>query len=811
MILNHIKITLRYLWRNRLFTALNILGLSIGICACWTIFRIVDYEFSFDKQHPGGERIYQIIYKDINESGQEGGFGGAPLAMYPALDKSIEGLEVVVPVYSRHVIKVNVPQQNGDPDFIVNDPQHFVATTSDYFKMVPHEWLAGAPQTALNAPDKIVLTESRAHEYFPNASIEAVYGRSLTYYTMNDTLTRTVSGIIKDLDYPSSFISKEFIAVSNDDLASTNWLSLNSQNILFAKFKSNESVRPLLDFINAKNDEFTKEDQEEYKYTSWFELLPLNDKHFEPQYSSGARTADKKILYGVIGITVFLLVLAGINYINLTTAQLPQRAKEIGIRKTLGSNPRTLIAHFFLETFIIVLFAFLLSVPLSLIFTELFAEFIPEGLGGFSNFPNLIVFILALMLVITLFSAFYPAWLITRVQTAEVLKGQTDKKLNGTRLTLRKSLIVFQFVIAQVFIIAAIIIGQQLRYSLNKDMGFNHDAVITTSIPFTTDKDIDPFLLKQKLEKYPEISGVSLGHLPLSNNYWGNILFHQMDTVKTQQLVQQKFADEDYLDVYKMKLIAGRNARPSDTLNEYVVNEALTKAYGFKSPEDAIGEFLFNSEKKYPIVGVVADFHQFDLKSEIKPTVIITSSNKRELEAFNIKLAASQPNQWREAIQLVEKEWENIYPSSPFEFKFYDETIEGLYESENNMAKLITLATTVCIIISCLGLFGLATLTAFQRTKEIGVRKVLGASISGIVRLLSADFVKLVLIAILIASPIAWWAMNKWLEDFAYRIEIQWWMFAIAGVLAIAIALITVSSQAIKAAVANPVDSLRDE
>lgn len=342
-------------------------------------------------------------------------------------------------------------------------------------------------------------------------------------------------------------------------------------------------------------------------------------------------------------------------------------------------------------------------------------------------------------------------------------------------------------------------------------MGFNHEAIITASLPYKyTDKDKDPFVFKHALEKYPEIAMVSLGHRPLNNSRWGDMLFRQVDTVTTQVSANFKFGDEDYTDLYRFEFLAGRSGVVKDSLEEYIVNETLIKAFGYKSPQDAIGQVLADGDQNlHTIVGVVADFHQHHFSSKIEPVVIIAAKN--QLNSVNVKLAASNPGQWSETIKLIEKEWKSIYTETPFDFKFYDETIENLYESERSMSKLITLATTVCIIISCLGLFGLATLTAFQRTKEIGVRKVLGASVSGIVRLLSADFVKLVLIAILIASPIAWWAMNKWLEDFAYRIDIQWWMFGLAGLAALAIALITVSSQAIKAAIANPVDSLRDE
>src|SRR5690606_36633887 len=534
MILNYVKITLRYLWRNRLFTALNILGLSIGICACWVIFRIVDYEFSFDKKHPDGERIYQITNRAIFE-GEESGFGGIPLAVYPALDQSIEGLELAVPVYHRYVVKVNAPQENAEPDLVFEEPENFTATTADYFKMVPYQWLIGDPRTALDAPDKIVLTESRALEYFPGASMESIARRSLTYYTMGDTVIRHISGVVKDLDYPSSFSSKEFVLVSKDDLTASNWSSMNSDNVLFVKVKNNKSLQSALDFINNKNEELTREFQEKYKFKNWFEALPLTEKHFESQYAGRDRTADKKVLYGLIGIAAFLLILAGINYINLSTSQLPQRSKEIGVRKTLGSNPRLLISHFLLETLVIVILAFLLSLPLSTLFIHTFTEFIPSGFNGFKNYSGIIVFVIGMLILITFILGIYPAWLITKIRTVEVLKGQTDKKIKGTRLTLRKSLIVFQFVVAQVFIISALIVGQQLKYSMSKDMGFNHDAIVTAGIPFKyADKDVDPFVLKQALEKYPEISMVSLGHLPMNNSRWGEVLFHATDTSKGQ-------------------------------------------------------------------------------------------------------------------------------------------------------------------------------------------------------------------------------------------------------------------------------------
>jgi ABC-type antimicrobial peptide transport system permease subunit len=273
--------------------------------------------------------------------------------------------------------------------------------------------------------------------------------------------------------------------------------------------------------------------------------------------------------------------------------------------------------------------------------------------------------------------------------------------------------------------------------------------------------------------------------------------------------VFKKWVDTAYIKVYGIKLLAGRNLRPSDTTNEFVINETAVKAFGFKSPEEAIGKFIGQSHEKLPIVGVVKDFHLQDFYNSIDPMAF--ESEKDNLTNFNIKLESANPSQWQATLKAVEKKWYQFYPPESFSFKFYDQTIEGMYEQEMHLAKLVNLATGIAIFISCLGLFGLAVLTAFQRTKEIGIRKVLGASVSRIVRLLSKEYLILVIVAIVLATPIAWWGMNKWLQDFAYRIELKWWMFVLAGIIGIVIALVTVSFQAIKAAVANPVESLRTE
>lgn len=807
MLKNYFKLTLRHLWRNRLFTVLNILGLTVGISFCWIIYQIVDYEFSFDQKHPNVERIYQFINMGEYE-GKVSGAAGITSALPLAVRDQVTGVEQVVPVYHKYDRNAIVPDDNKGALRTFEEPKHQVFVSESYFEMVPYRWMVGNPTTAFNAPNQVVLTKSRAEQYFPNVPPDDLLGRTITY---NDTVLVSISGIVADLDFPSSFNAQEFFAIAAHDWNSTIWLSFNSNNNLFVKLAPNASIESILTQVNAISHQHTKEVLEEIGRKQWYDLVPLAEKHFISELAVNSPAADKKVLYGLIGVAAFILLLACINYINLSTAQVPQRAKEIGIHKTLGSRPSQLINKFLGETFFITLFAALLSFAVSAFALRLFSDFIPEGMQAFQNYTHLALFLIALILLITVLSGIYPAWLITRVQTINVLKGQSQKVVGETGFNLRKGLIVFQFIIAQVFVIAAIIIGQQLQHTLNKNLGFDREAVFTIYLPFLHQnaENNKQIVLKQELAKNSNISAVAIGDKPLSDRTFSTQMTSISDTGKVQRLVYYKIVDEDFLDLYDFKVLAGSKLAKSDTLREYVINETAVKTFGFESPEQAIGKQLEARGRSYPIVGVVNDFHHVNFKQEISP--IVFESSQYVSPTVNVKLAAINPQQWQRTLGEIEQTWKSVYPDAPFEYQFYDETIAKLYEGEHKTSKLVSLATGITIVISCLGLFGLATLTTSQRVKEIGIRKVLGASIAGIIKMLSLDFVKLVFIAILIASPIAWWAMNKWLEDFVYRIDIEWWMFAVAGMVAVVIALLTVSMQAVKAAVANPVDSLRDE
>ncbi|GAA4300299.1 ABC transporter permease [Compostibacter hankyongensis] len=796
---------LRNLWRNRLFTLLNVFGLSICICVAWIIFRMVSYEYSYDKKIPGADNIYQLFSTSKTERGEAVYSGaGVPKPVYSALKNEVSGLDLVVPMFYKYNHMALVTRMPDEPPLRIESSDkdiQLVSTVPGYFELLHYKWLAGDKRSALDAPDKLVLTDTRAGEYFPALRPEEVIGKTIIY---DDTIVRRVSAVVAQLAAPNSFSkdNNEFIPISKADITNSSWGATSSNDLVFIKPARNSDVRNSIKQLNVLNRKHNKEMFDRYKYESWFDVTALKDKHFETNLNAQTRTANRKVLNGLMIVGAFLLLLACINYINLSTALLPRRSREIGIRKTLGSSSGRIISGFIGETFFVTILAATLSFFFVLIAVKVFAAFLPDGLLTYMNYKGMALFMLSLIIVVSLLSGFYPAWLATKVDTVNVLKGATEKVIGRNKITFRKGLVVFQFLVAQVFIIGAVIIHRQLQYVLHADPGFNKEAVVNVDIPYRV--SIDPkykdkqFILKHELDNNPAVADVSLGNRPMDNAMIANMLSYYQDGNENQQQVQVKYGDTAYLRFYGFHLLAGRNFNPSDTMREVVINEKAVKAYGFKSPEDALGKFLVgkgDDPRYYPIVGVIADFHHFGFQSQIDP--LLLTASKDQLRTLNIKLPP-QSQKWHTAIHAVEKEWKAVYGDVPFSYKFYDQKIKTLYESERKTQTLVSAATVIAILISCLGLFGLAALTAFQRTKEVGIRKVLGASVSGIVRLLSKEFVVLVFISIIIATPISWWLMNRWLQDFSYRIDIQWWMLLFAGFIAVVIALLTVSFQAIK-------------
>lgn len=800
--MKRVHLIFRRIWQNKLFTFLNIIGLAIGISACWMVFRLVNYEFSFDKDHPDKAHIFKV-YSTTERDGESGSFDGVNIPVANFVKEQIADVQFVAPEFKYYYNTLTVA--HGDVKREFTDQPAVIGTFKDYFSMVPYIWLAGNKETVFSRPDEIVLSASRAKVYFPNLDAQELLGRVLQI----DSVNYTITGVIKDLEKTSSFREKEFVPVKDADLMSDNRDMMTSNHKLYVKLKNGAREQTFIQVLEDKANSVNTESLAKYNVKKSFGLAPLEGLHFNRIIHG---SVDKNILYGLMGIGGFLLITACINYINLTTAQVPFRAKEIGIRKTLGEQPRNVLFSFFAETLIISTVALIISWPIIKFLSVYFSDYIPSDLNRFSDTLPVGLFLTGLIILLTVLTSFYPAYLINKVQISEVIKMKNAGNLKLGSIPLRKALIIFQFVIAQVFVIATVLMGTQIQFMLSRDLGFNHNGIVSMRLPHLKELQNDnrPNLLKASLQKHKDIQAISLGNLPMSGDFWGAGMTLQTDTGEITNSVALKYADQDYLKTYNFKLLAGRDLRISDSTSGVLANEDVLTQFGLRSPEAAIGQELIMHDKTTSIVGVIKNFNSSTLHNKTDALVIVPSQNRSQLNHINVKLA-HHTGAWKETLKSIESEWKKIYPNDPFENKFFDDNMKDLYESDYRFASIINLSSGITVLLSCLGLMGLVTISISQRTKEIGIRKVLGSSVSRIIRLLSSEYLILVLISILIASPIAWWAIHNWLDNFAYKIEMRWWMFILPAMITLIIAFLTMLYHSFKAAKANPVDSLRDE
>jgi putative ABC transport system permease protein len=820
MIKNYFKIAFRNFGRHKLFTLINIVGLSIGISAALVIYIIVNFDFTFDKNHGDSDKIYRVVteYSFSGEVGYNGGVTG-PLA--GAVKAEATGVKEVVPFFTTGGINVLIPNKTDVPTKFKNQ-DNLVLADGRYFNLLKYNWLAGSAKTALNEPYQVVLTSTQAKIYFPRLSYSQMMGKTVIY----DTIKTTVTGIVQTPIENTDFYFHDFISYSTglnnaalkDNMQLTEWGSTTSASVLFIKLADNASPVNVEKQLNALLKKHNPPRKQDAGNTQVFHLQPLSELHFNQNYHNfdNGRVASKTTLYGLLVIAAFLLVLGCINFVNLTTAQASQRAKEIGIRKTMGSTRQQLITQFLSETFLVTLFAVIIAVIVAPFILKLFADFIPPGIKvNYLQHIDVLFFLVILVFVVSILSGFYPALVLSGYKPVDVFKNQAHSATSKSRnALLRKSLTVAQFIIAQFFIMATILVSKQIYYALHKDLGFKKDAIVNINIPY---KNMDAGLkqvFKNKISGIPQIELMSIGSAAPSSNSTNSTEVTYKDgkkEIKTD--MQQKYGDENYIKVYHIKLLAGRNLRQSDSAKAIIINNTYAKVLGFKNPSNAIGKVLDYNDKKSEIIGVVADFYQKSLHAPIKPLAILIPQSKFGSRAFHIALKSQTAggNEWKKAISSMEKAWKEVYPEEDFEYHFFDADIAKFYDQEQHTSTLLTWATGLSIFISCLGLLGLAMYTTNQRTKEIGVRKVLGATVTQIVTLLSTELILLIVLAFVIVTPLAWLAMNKWMENFADRTTISWWIFLLSGAGMLLAALITLSLQTVKAAVANPVKSLRSE
>jgi len=822
------KSALKTAWRsmikNKSFAAINVLGLVIGISACLVIYLIVSYDLSFDRFEKDNNRIYRVV-SEMKFSGQPYYNPGVPEPLAGAIKTEVTGVAEIIPFLQPNTdIKVAIPA-GGNKITVFKKQNDIIFAGDSYFNLLSYQWVARTSLAATAEPMQVVLTESRARLYFPTLNNREMLGKIITY---NDSIPVTVAGIVKDLGQQTDFSFKEFISLPTarsksfkNSYAAGQWTATNGTSQLFLKLTAQNNTAQVENQLFGLINKYRKDQKQDADNSYHLRLQPLSDLHFNSKYStfvqwdSGDRTGtvSRPVLYGLLIAGVLLLLLACANFINLATAQSTTRAKEVGVRKTMGSSKALLCMQFMVETLMVTLIAAIISVALIPLLLKTFSGFIPQGLHfSLARQPGIIACLTALIIVVTLLAGFYPSVVLSNYNPVDVLKSRPSTDGNSRKTRIRKTLTIAQFAIAQAFIMGALVIGSQIKYMLNKDMGFKKDAVVYFYASGSADDKSKRAVLLNNLKAMPGIAMVSLSNEPPSStNQWSGKWNYNNGKTSIATQVQMKVVDTAYINLYKIKLLAGQNIRPSDTVNSVVINETYAHLLGFKNPHDAIGKLLYRKGKPLPVRGVVADFHESSLHEEIKPLSLISNIDDEYCINVLLRQGDNGSSNWQATINKIAAQYKTLYPQSEFEYHFLDDSIARLYKGEQDVAVLLNWATSLAIIISCMGLLGLVMYTTNSRAKEISIRKILGASVTGVIVLLSKDFLQLVGIAFLIAIPVAWWGSQQWLAGFAYRISVSWWVFAATSISMLAIAFLTLSVQVIKTALVNPVKSLKNE
>lgn len=818
MLKNYFLVAFRNFWRHRVFSLINILGLAIGISASLVIFLVVSYDFSFDRFEPGRDRIYRLSSSFVF-SGETVRNSGVCYPLPQAVAKEVSGIELVAPFRTAdEITKVSVPYPDAKNPAIFRKQSDLTYADAGYCSLLGYSWLVGSPNTAFSQPYALVLTESSAKKYFPGLGYGQLIGKQVI---LADSITTTVTGVLKDLPGNTDFYCKTLISYATlltkrmRPEGFDEWGGTTSASQLFVRLSPGATVAGLNAQLKVIYNNHNKPAAGSHDSGS-FVAGALKDLHFNNDFGifdQTSRVAHKPTLYGLMAVALFLLVLACINFINLTTAQAASRAKEIGIRKTMGSQRLQLALQFLNETFLLTLIATIVSVLLTPLLLKAFADFIPKEVAfSLRQQPSIMVFLLALAVLVSLLSGAYPAFLLSSFKPISVLKNQWATGANRTRgLLLRKTLTVSQFVIAQVFVIATILVARQIDYALNMELGFKKDAILSFSTPWRSGEGKRQ-VLAQKLAAIPGIELISQTLAPPASGGTSITDVKYNDGKhEIQSQLQYLSADTNYIRLFHLNLLAGRNISQSDTINELVINETYARTIGFSEPRKAVGARINWNDKMLPVVGVIADFHQASAHKAIRSLAVVNGI--RDVDQFAIALPKQNAGgtAWKSTIAQIQNAYKDIYPEDELEYQFFDDSIAKFYTQETNISKLLIWATGLAIFISCLGLLGLVIYITNQRVKEIGVRKVIGASVTQIIVLLSKDFMRLIGLAIVISMPIAWWGSRKWLENFTYRAELSWWIFAGGAASLLLVSLIVLCIRAYKAASANPVNSLRSE
>jgi putative ABC transport system permease protein len=819
MFRNYFKTAFRSLTRNRSYTIINIAGMAVGIAVCMMIFIIIQFQTSFDNFHSKKDRIFRVLTEYHHaDAGTISYEKNVPFPMPAGLKAAFPQLEQIAPVYASHNDELQVLDDKGTPVKNFKEQSGVFYTEPSFFNIFNFPLLAGS-YASLKDPNNVLLTKEIAETYF--GSWKTAMGKTIKltgYYSMGAGLFQfppvalKVSGILTTIPANTDFQLKLVVAYGTDftgdklyGFQQPDWNGTAPDFGCYVLLPQNISVDNFNQQLRAYSRKVLPADNKNSQI-----IQPLRAVHYDAQagnYSN--RTISHELLNVLWLIAAFILLIACVNFINLSTAQAVNRAKEVGVRKVLGSNKSQLQIQFIVETFLIVTIAVILAAVITLLALPFVNQLLELSLSlNILTNPAVILFLLAVTIVVTALASFYPSIVLSRFNPVNALKSKLT--VNTTKgISLRRGLVVFQFIIAQALIIGTLIIVQQMNYFMNQPLGFDKDAIVNVPYrPDSTGGKLTDYLKQQLLSNGVQaVSFSSNSPVEDDNNMFTTLKFdHALKDEGFQAIV--KFADNDYVPTYKLQLVVGRNLQPSGPTKEFLVNKSFVKSLGLKKPEDILNKevSIMGGLIKCPVVGVVKDFNDRSLRQNLAPLLIAT--NATMYRQASIKLSITNI---ASTMQSIKKIWEQTFPNYVYEYRFLDDKIDSFYKQENQLSQLYKIFAAIAIFLSCLGLYGLASFMAVQRIKEVGIRKVLGATSANIVYLFSKEFIILIAIAFLIATPLAWYFMNKWLQNYAYRISISWWLFAAGGFAAMIIALATISFQAIKAAIANPVKSLRTE
>ena len=815
MLRNYFITTFRHLLNHKSISVINVLGLALGITCALVILMVVRYERSFDRFHSHADRIYRVVRTGV---GDDPGYRtGVSYPLTEAIRTELTSAEQVAATLDVGGVQVDVYDEEGTirnrfqgEAFGLVEPEFF-----DIFDFAGtgFRWVAGDPATALTEPFTLVLTQSLAKKYFSN---EDALGRTLRI-KIPEPVDCKVTGVISDLpantDFPFQLIGsyaslKPFLGEGMND-----WYSVSDDNQCFVRLHegvSEPEAEAQIAKVHAGHVD------EKLASTRLYPLQPLLEMHSDARFGNyKRRTVSQETIGALILIGFFLLLTACINFVNLATAQAVVRSKEVGIRKVLGSRRRQLTTQFLSETFILTFVASLLALGTAELVTIYGSALLQIPSDRFLITTPFILGSLALMvLIVTLAAGFYPALVQSGCHPIAAIKNKiATRTRRGFRL--RSGLVVLQFIISQVFIIGTLVIIRQMDYFKNADLGFDQEAVVTVSVP---ELSADLPTLRNQWEEIAAVQQVSFSSSPPSgmmrNSFFEGIRRKSVPEGEEGFSFELQYVDEHYLDLYQIPLIAGRNFLPSDTAQSIIINQMLSKRAGFATPAEAVGEEMWRNDQLVTVVGVIENFHTNSLKEGVDMVGLIRYPGSYLTASIKLDVNPDQPSAFQnlqQTLASVEQAWTASFPEYVFDYSFLNANIAHYYQEEARLTQLFKLLAGVTIFIGCLGLYGLVAFMAVRRTKEVGVRKVLGASVQHILVLFSKEFVYLILIAFCVAGPVAWYVMRLWLQNFTYRIDLEIGTFLIAIVASLLIALLTVSYQAIKTATANPVDSLRSE